>query len=118
MGQDPALELAGPAVPHADQAAGFGRVVRLAVPADRRHMPRVEYERHRRSPASRPCSLKYRSPESGAMTTTTASDRWTAGPADSSRSAATIAAPDDHPTNNPACFANRRTASSASSVVP
>src|SRR5439155_14955187 len=100
-----------------DQATGFGRVVRLAVPADRRQMPRIQHERHLRSPARRPCSLKYRSPESGAMTTTTASDGWTIGRADSTRSAATMAAPDDHPTNTPASFARRRTASSASSVA-
>src|SRR5206468_4502675 len=46
----------------ADQATGFGRVVRLAVPADRRHMPRVELERHTVSPASRARSLRQRGP--------------------------------------------------------
>src|SRR2546422_4090615 len=101
----------------ADQAAGFGWVVRFTVAVDRGDMSRVQHERHMVSPASRRYSLRYRCPESGAITTTTASDTRTRGRSDNTRSAATSAAPDDQPTNNPACFANRRTASSASSVA-
>jgi hypothetical protein len=41
-----------------DQAARLGRVVRLAVAADRRHLSRIQHQRHRGSSASRPRSLK------------------------------------------------------------
>src|SRR5438874_2583279 len=82
--------------------------------------PRSSVRTQLSNPPARPRptpTLAYRSPESGAMTTTTASDEWTGPRADSTRSAATMAAPDDHPTNSPASFASRRTASSASSVA-
>src|SRR5439155_24287614 len=107
----------------AEQPACLSRIVGLAVPADRRLVAWIEHERHGAplspGPVSRRCSLRYRVPESGAMTTTRADEggrgRSTAVRV---RSAATMAAPVDQPPNKPASLARRRTASSASSGFP
>src|SRR5207245_10552338 len=83
----------------ADEAAGLVRVVRLAVPPDGGHVARLEHQGHAASPASRRRSLRYRSPESGAMTTTTAVEGGRGrSRAVNTRSAATRAAPRAPPT--------------------
>src|SRR5439155_13956554 len=93
----------------ADQATGLGRVVRLAVPADRRYVSWIENERHSdfpspspppsHFPVSRRGSRQYPVAESGAPATTTASGQPAVGrgPADRNRSAAPASAPGGAP---------------------